>query len=155
MRYRYEIFLCQNLSIIIQMIFIQDILCINQTLNLNNGNLVGSFRGIRFLAGSTIIVNSSFEQMWQSMQVINWDSFIMKYSTFKNNGQYYGKFVTDYYRNTYVTAAFGVLLSSNVVITNNIFTGFEPEGFIYIQQSSSVLMANNVLIIDITTLYYI
>ena len=115
------------------------------SLHLNDGYFIGSFSGVALSSGSATIINCSFQQMSQAISLWDVDGFTMKYSEIKNNGQYNGPFISDYDRDTYETAGFEIWSSNNIIISHTVFSGFDPRGLIYIQESSSILFEDNTM----------
>ena len=116
--------------------------------------LVGSTEAIVISACSASIINCTFQQSRRALLVKGANSFIMRKSKIRNNGQYYAGFVTDYHRIVYETAGFQITESKNIIISESIFSGFDPKGLIHIKESSSISFTDNMINVDISNLYY-
>eukprot|EP01084_Bolivina_argentea_P099773 179304_1 len=119
----------------------------HSNLFLENVYFIGSYYGLHLLSGSVTIINSSFQQMTSSAYLSGLDAITMKYCQIKNCGAYNGPFIFDY-------SGFLISDSNNIVLTDNIFEGFQPWGLIYIGRSSSILFANNTIYLDASDLFY-
>ena len=93
---------------------------IQSNLNLQSGRFIGSYFGVLILSGTATIVNSFIQQSAKAIQLVGSDEFTMKYSEIKNNGQYYGPFISS---TSDTTAGFQVYRSYNIALTNNTFSG--------------------------------
>ena len=115
---------------------------------------IGSGKGVAVQVGSATILDSSFQNSLFAIVTIASDEFIMKYCKIKNNGHYYGSFMSDYDSNRFRTTGFIIWGGKRVELSYNTFSGFDPRGLLYIAASSSILLENNVINVDISGLYY-
>ena len=109
-------------------------------LNLEEVHLTGSYLAIYLVSGSATISNSSFQRSSQAITVLRSDGFDVKHSIISNCGLYYGPFTSD---TDSLTAPVQIWNSDDVTIRNNIFWGFDPDGLVVIDSSSSILITDN------------
>ena len=127
---------------------------IRTTLFIYDCNLIGSRYGLNLLSGSATIIKCSFQQSRMAIILRSSDEFFMQYSDIKNNGQYNGPLMDDAFIDMYIYAGFQAAWSSNIILENNTFSGFDPRGLIYFLECSTILLQNNIINVDISGLYY-
>ena len=94
-------------------------------LYVEDGHFVGSYYGLGISSGGATIINCSFQQMSQAMDLYDVDGFEMRYSKIKNNGMYNGPFLEDGILS--VSAGIVADVCNNIIIFNTVFSGFDPN----------------------------
>eukprot|EP01084_Bolivina_argentea_P309866 536024_1 len=124
------------------------------SLYVSASNFIGSQTHLHILGGTADIRNSNFQNSNQVF--ITWTEnigFVMDNCEIRNSGVWNAAFESDeYIENFYSQSQIGY--SSNVIIRNSKFSGFNVMGFLLCRYSTNVSLINNTFNIDTSDLYY-
>ena len=118
-----------------------------------NSYFIGSYYGISSTLGSVEIINCTLQQMAIAIDILYADKFILQYSEIKNNGRYNGPFQEEV-EGDYTNFPIKFDYNDIIIVENNIFYGFDPNGFIISLFGSAFLFQNNIIMVDTSGIYY-
>eukprot|EP01084_Bolivina_argentea_P014051 26281_1 len=123
------------------------------TLQVDNSWFIGSEMQIHTTFGSVHITNSMFENATEALQIWYSDDILIQNNSFNRIGRYYGGFRAAFVQiHNWPTSV--SVFSKNIIVANNKFNCWDPDGLIVFYQSENIIMRQNILNIDVTNLLY-
>eukprot|EP01084_Bolivina_argentea_P014052 26282_1 len=124
-------------------------------LKVYNSYFIGAEYQIHTTYGSVEISNCTFENATEAHQIWYSNNVLIKSNSYNRIGRYYAgfraAFVEDYINNWPASVA---VFSKNIVMENNKFNCWDPDGLIIFYQCTNILLVKNTLNVDASELFY-
>eukprot|EP01084_Bolivina_argentea_P271002 460959_1 len=113
----------------------------------NGGKITLNYNG-----GSAYILNTTFTNAIKAINYLHVEFLNIINSSFQNIGQYYQD--NNRLNKQYSGSVIEIYSGNDILFENNHFIGFEPLGFVFIQQAQNVSILNNLYHIDTSDVYH-
>eukprot|EP01084_Bolivina_argentea_P153048 266876_1 len=128
---------------------------IRSSLHVYNSIFYGSYVQLDIASGVATVSNCEFKNTRNPITLVFTDSFVMNNCLMEYIGSFYGPFRSDWSFDKLINTPVTILYSNNVTIKSTNISGYDPDGLLFIQHSSNVLLMENTFNYDATDLIHI